>query len=154
MSQTVAVRHTWEAGHRLPHLDGKCQSLHGHSWSVEVTVAGPIAPSTGVLVEFAALKKHLRSWVDTHLDHGLMLGVDDPLLELLAAHGKTYPFGAPTHGAYTAGLLWPTVENVATLLARVMIDHLCSTGEEQRGVRLARVDVQETAVNHATWRGQ
>lgn len=144
MTHTVTVRHTFETGHRLPHLTGKCQSLHGHSWQVEVTVTGPLTPD-GTVVEFADLKRHLRGWVDTHLDHGLMLGEHDLLGPFLADHGKVYIFGIDPH---TGDLPWPTVENVATLLARVMTDHL---NEQQPACTVTRVDVQETAVNRATW---
>jgi 6-pyruvoyltetrahydropterin/6-carboxytetrahydropterin synthase len=31
---SVTIRHSFEAGHRLAHIPGKCQSLHGHSWNV------------------------------------------------------------------------------------------------------------------------
>lgn len=149
MTEHVTVAHTWEAGHRLPHLPGKCTSLHGHSWRTEVTVSGHVPPGgTGILVEFAALKKHLRGWIDANLDHGLMLGVDDPLLDLLEHHGKTFPFGSLIHRTYD--LRWPTVENVAVMLSRVVDQHLQQTGQAE-DVHVSRVDVQETAVNRATW---
>lgn len=146
-SHTVQVTHTFETGHRLPHLDGKCQSLHGHSWQVQVVVSGH-TDSDGVVVEFADLKRHLRGWVDENLDHGLMLGWDDPLHPLLSGYGKTYVFGYP-EGPHP-DLLWPTVENVATLLARVMQQHLVDTGQSTR-CHVEQVHVQETAVNRATW---
>ena len=145
---TVTVKHTFETGHRLPHLAGKCQSLHGHSWQVQVTVAGD-PDLDGVLVEFAALKKHLRAWVDEHLDHGLMLGAGDPLGPILTDYGKVFLFGAPTY-PLTLNLYWPTVENVATLLARVMQQHLADTGQHTR-CHVQQVAVQETSVNQATW---
>lgn len=147
-SHTVTVTHTFETGHRLPHLQGKCTSLHGHSWQVQVAVSGHTDLS-GVVVEFADLKRHLRGWVDHHLDHGLMLGHGDPLLDLLAPYGKTYEFGDASSDL-TADLLWPTVENVATLLARVMQQHLVDTGQSTR-CHVEQVHVQETAVNRATW---
>lgn len=151
MTSHVTVRHTWEAGHRLPHLEGKCQSLHGHSWQVEVTVTGP-RDADGTVVMFAALKSRLREWIDTHLDHGLMLGRDDLLVDLLSGHGKVYTFGQdwPTTplADQDGPLDWPTVENVAALLARVMDDHLHSQGDQ---AAVTRVDVSETGVNRATW---
>ena len=81
----VSVAHTFEAAHRLPHLPGKCVSLHGHSWRVEVTVTAPRPDRNGIVVEFGAWKKALRSWIDQHLDHGTMLGADDPLIGALRA---------------------------------------------------------------------
>ena len=138
---SVAVRHTWEAGHRLPHIEGKCQNLHGHSWSVEVEVTSAEPVAEGVLVEFKTLKTILREWVDSRLDHGLMLGKDDPLVDVLVAHGKVFVMGYDTH---SGGLDWPTVENVAALLARLIQFELPE-------VRVVRVTVQETPTNEATW---
>lgn len=139
---TVAVRHTWEAGHRLPHIEGKCQSLHGHSWSVEAEVTSD-APAHGdnMVVEFATVKTILREWIDSRLDHGLMLGHRDPLAHMLADHGKVFMFGYDTH---SGDLDYPTVENVAALLARLIQFELPE-------VRVVRVTVQETPTNKASW---
>lgn len=150
MSYTVAVRHTFETGHRLPQLAGKCTSLHGHSWQVQVTVRGAQLDDNGVLLEFAHLKTQLRSWVDEHLDHGVMLGAADPLLPVLAAHGKVFTFG---HGL-AATLPWPTVEAVATLLGTVSTGLLAtwmSDNPDGPALAVTAVVVRETAVNTATW---
>ncbi len=145
----VTVRHTFEAAHRLPHLDGKCQSLHGHSWGVELGVLGE-PDENGVVVEFAALKRELRSWIDQHLDHATLLGKADPLLPLLHDYGKTFAFGSrysPAQ-ALAVDLPWPTVEAVAALIAALMTDYLRSCAPD---ARVGYVTVQETAVNSATW---
>jgi hypothetical protein len=34
MPHKITVQHSFESGHRLPHLGGKYVSLHGRSWSV------------------------------------------------------------------------------------------------------------------------
>lgn len=139
---TVAVRHTWEAGHRLPHIEGKCQSLHGHSWSVlaEVTRAEPVAED--VLIEFGAVKAVLRAWIDSRLDHGMMLGIDDPLVDVLVPHGKVFVFGLDEHSDH---LRWPTVENVAALLGIML-------SRELPDITIVRVTVTETPTNEASWR--
>lgn len=141
---TITITHGWEAGHRLPHLPGKCQSLHGHSWSVDVEVTGPLNED-GIIIEFGVFKQALRHWIDTHLDHGLTLGVDDPLLLTLAAHGKVFAMGEAEH---SLDLDWPTVENMARLLASVA-DHLLAAIDPD--VTVARVTVHETPVNAASW---
>ncbi|MEV0016673.1 6-pyruvoyl trahydropterin synthase family protein [Streptomyces tendae] len=140
MSHAVTVRHNFETGHRLPHLPGKCQSLHGHSWWAEIAVTAPELSAGGLVVEFGPFKKELRTWIDQHLDHGTMLGAQDPLLPLLAAHGcKTYMVDG-----------WPTVEAVAELLAHVAQDALQDLVRAQ-GAYVSRVHLQETHVNAATW---
>lgn len=139
----VSVRHNFETGHRLPHLEGKCQSLHGHSWWASVTVVSEWLDTSGVLVDFGALKGGLRQWIDLNLDHGLMLGADDPLVPLLTPHGKVFVFGPEIGG-------WPTVENVAGLLGEVT-RALLQELEVDPGVSVARVVVRETHVNEASW---
>ena len=37
----VKLLHNAETAHRLPHLGGKCTSLHGHSWQIQVTASFP-----------------------------------------------------------------------------------------------------------------
>ncbi|MEU5834494.1 6-carboxytetrahydropterin synthase [Streptomyces diacarni] len=135
----VTIRHNFETAHRLPHLPGKCTSLHGHSWWAEITVTAPELTS-GLVVEFGPFKKTVRAWIDEFLDHGVMLGPDDPLLPLLQAHDcKTYEVPG-----------WPTVENVAALLADIA-ESLLHTLVRAPDATVTRVHVQETHVNAATW---
>ena len=142
----VTVKHNFETGHRLPHLPGKCQNLHGHSWWASVTVHAPDVDASGILVDFGQLKKGVRGWIDTYLDHGLMLGQDDPLRDLLQREGKVFTFG-PELGN------WPTVENVARLLVEVTEEVLSTIAGETPGLEAAvqRVVVRETHVNEASW---
>jgi 6-pyruvoyltetrahydropterin/6-carboxytetrahydropterin synthase len=135
----ISVSHNFETAHRLPHLPGKCQSLHGHSWWCHVTVSGPEL-AAGTLVEFGAFKAALRTWIDRELDHGTMLGPDDPLAPLLIAHGcKVHEVPG-----------WPTVENVAEMIAAVAADQLMRLVTAP-GCRVTRVRVTETHVNEAAW---
>jgi 6-pyruvoyltetrahydropterin/6-carboxytetrahydropterin synthase len=70
----VVIRKTFrfEAAHVLPHHPGKCARLHGHSYRVEVAVAGalqPAGPATGMVVDFDALAAVVRPHVVERLDH-------------------------------------------------------------------------------------
>jgi 6-pyruvoyltetrahydropterin/6-carboxytetrahydropterin synthase len=146
VTAAIAVEHTFETGHRLPHIEGKCQSLHGHSWRVRVWVAAPQLDTNGMVVEFGPFKHRLREWIDRFLDHGLMLGWRDPLAEILTEHGKLYMFTDREGG-------WPTVENVAALLGRVAGDILAETPHAP-GAFVDQVKVSETSVNSALWIGE
>lgn len=151
----VHVRHNFETAHRLPHLGGKCQNLHGHSWWVDITIEAPELAPDGTVVEFGDLKSKLRAWMDHHLDHGVMLGFADPLVPVLTTEGKVFVFGRADpkleDETFAADLKWPTVENVAVLLARVATILL---GELIRAVdaEVTAVKVHETHVNAASWR--
>lgn len=146
MPSTITVRHNFETAHRLPFIGGKCVQLHGHSWWAEVTVEGLPTPD-GVVLEFGPFKRALREWIDDRLDHGVMLGEADPLLRVLPGYDcKVYAFGSDYP---SAGLMWPTVENAAELLARVASGLVGLAGTPS--ARVVRVHVQETHVNAATW---
>lgn len=142
-STSAVVRHNFETGHRLPHLEGKCQSLHGHSWWAEVTATAPEHPT--LVIEFGQFKASLRSWIDTHLDHGVMLGLTDPLATLLT------PSYAKVHIFNEADGSWPTVENVAALIARISTG-LISEIVRAPGTSISEVRIRETHVNEAVWR--
>ncbi len=70
----MVIRKTFrfEAAHVLPHHPGKCARLHGHSYRVEVAVAGALqaaGPATGMVVDFDALAAVVRPHVVERLDH-------------------------------------------------------------------------------------
>lgn len=119
-----------------------------------------IAPSLSdqaTVVEFGALKAGIRRWIDTHLDHGTMLGVHDALAEPLAAAGcKVFCFGAgpacpaDQAEALAADLAWPTVEAVAVLVWRMSQSVLAGL-PCAAGARVGRVLVRETDLNSATY---
>ncbi|MEA2165387.1 MAG: 6-pyruvoyltetrahydropterin/6-carboxytetrahydropterin synthase [Thermoanaerobaculia bacterium] len=78
----------FEAAHFLPHVpEGhKCRRMHGHSFSGEVVVRGPIDPVTGWLVDFADLKRAVDPIV-ARLDHYLLNeieGLENPTSEVVA----------------------------------------------------------------------
>lgn len=136
----IDVRHNFETAHRLPHLLGKCESLHGHSWWVTVTVQADALTADGIVVEFGPYKWALRAWIDEVLDHGTVLGRRDPLAAILRENDcKVFTMKG-----------WPTVEAVAELLARKAADLLVMV-PAAAGARVTRVHLQETHVNGAAW---
>jgi len=65
---TITVRLGFSAAHKLMHYHGKCESLHGHNWTVDVTVRARKLNSAGMVVDFADLKRDTLHLLDT-LDH-------------------------------------------------------------------------------------
>jgi 6-pyruvoyltetrahydropterin/6-carboxytetrahydropterin synthase len=62
----------FEAAHVLPHHDGKCSRLHGHSYRIDVAVEGPLqsdGPATGMVVDFDQLSRIVRASIIEALDH-------------------------------------------------------------------------------------
>lgn len=65
---------TFEAAHHLPGHRGKCARPHGHSYTLEVTLRGPIrhAPGEsdhGMVLDFADLSQVVKEAVIARLDH-------------------------------------------------------------------------------------
>lgn len=60
--------------HRLPHHDGKCRHLHGHTYVVRVYVTGPVQAveegnsQSGMVTDFGLVKDFL-SRIEARMDH-------------------------------------------------------------------------------------
>jgi 6-pyruvoyltetrahydropterin/6-carboxytetrahydropterin synthase len=78
---------TFEAAHVLPRHPGKCSTLHGHSYRLEVTIQGPIregGPTEGMVRDFDDLKDIVERTVIDRLDHHSLNDVIlNPTVELL-----------------------------------------------------------------------
>lgn len=62
----------FEAAHELPFHPGKCARMHGHSYRLAVAIRGPIqsdGPARGMIEDFDAIKRIVRSQVIDVLDH-------------------------------------------------------------------------------------
>jgi len=63
----------FDAAHFLPKYSytGKCNAVHGHSYSIRVSIYGDINPNTGMIIDFSILKKAMKKCVSC-LDHRLL----------------------------------------------------------------------------------
>ena len=71
---TVTKLFEFEACHHLPHYDGACHNLHGHSYKLEVTVSGQVSknesdPKCGMIIDFKDLKAIVKSVAVDKYDH-------------------------------------------------------------------------------------
>ncbi|MDR2850676.1 MAG: 6-carboxytetrahydropterin synthase QueD [Desulfovibrio sp.] len=87
----LTVCDEFAAAHALRHYKGKCERLHGHNFSVELTVEGRrLTPETELLMDFTTLKAILAN-VLRDLDHTTLNDVPpfdtiNPSSENLAHH--------------------------------------------------------------------
>jgi 6-pyruvoyltetrahydropterin/6-carboxytetrahydropterin synthase len=56
------------AAHRLNNFNGKCESLHGHNWKVEVFLKGDRLNEAGLVQDFGVVKARTRE-VLAEFDH-------------------------------------------------------------------------------------
>lgn len=144
----VELSHNFETAHRLGTESSppKCQSIHGHSWWVTVRLEGPRLDSDGILVEFGAFKKALRSWLDGEVDHALLLKKGDPVAAALRAVVPTMR-------------IVELDENPTTEVIAAWIFHRCAEilhnelGVPPETAKVVNVHVQETRVNAASYSG-
>lgn len=71
----IHVSAEFEAAHRIEGYPGKCDRLHGHSWTVEAAVVGTELDRLGMLVDFKLVKGRLRELLET-LDHQYLNELD------------------------------------------------------------------------------
>ena len=64
----ITVLSHFSAAHRLRHLHGQCEALHGHNWRIEVSVAAKGLTKEGVVIDFGLLKDRVETILKT-LDH-------------------------------------------------------------------------------------
>ena len=65
---TVRIEDTFAAAHHIRNYHGKCENIHGHNYKVRIYVKGPKLDKGGMLIDFAVLKRVLKSVLD-ELDH-------------------------------------------------------------------------------------
>ncbi|MGD8560978.1 MAG: 6-carboxytetrahydropterin synthase QueD [Desulfarculaceae bacterium] len=64
----LTVTGRFAAAHSLRNFKGRCESLHGHNWRVEVVVRGSTLDQAGLVMDFGELKKMMNQALD-QLDH-------------------------------------------------------------------------------------
>ena len=112
----IKVSAEFEAAHRIAGYPGKCDRLHGHSWTVQARIVGSELDELGMLVYFKKIKGALRELLET-LDHQFL--------------NELAPFSAGLN---------PTAENIA----RYIYDSLAECPALQGKARLKCIEVWES----------
>lgn len=76
-----------DAGHRVTNHESKCRNLHGHRYTVSMTITGNLqedGSSQGMVEDFGFMKDLLMQEVDEPCDHGTILWIKDKLVETLS----------------------------------------------------------------------
>jgi len=109
----------FEAAHWLPTFpEGhKCRRLHGHSFVVDVIVAGEVDEAEGYLVDYGQIKQAVAP-VKHQLDHYCLNdipGLENPTAEVLSRW------------------IWEKLEPALPLLDAVIVRETCTSACEYRG---------------------
>jgi len=85
---TLTTTAAFDSAHFLHGYDGKCSNIHGHRWTIKVTIAKAElqkgGQQDGMVIDFGDLKTAVRTLADTW-DHALIYQVDTLKPATLAA---------------------------------------------------------------------
>ncbi len=133
---------TFEMAHQLLNYEGQCRNIHGHSYTLYVTIGGealcnPLDPGDGMVMDFSELKKIVNKEIVHPYDHALVLNYLTPADHILQLQSVTEkiiltPFQ-------------PTCENLTVYFAGVLSDCLPAH------VRLLKLKLYETSTSYCEW---
>ena len=134
---TATKTMTFDAGHRLSGYQGKCFSLHGHTYRLEITVTGN-PDQIGMIIDFNIIKDIYKKCIEPLFDHRTILCKTDSLnLQLFS----NFPPEWITWVDYN-----PTAENISSHILSILKKELKSSHPE---VKLKCITLWETPTSYA-----
>ena len=110
---TSTRRYSWEAAHRVLAEGSRCASLHGHSYSAEVSCQAAVLGDSLRSVDWSVVDRSVGRWISERWDGATLVGGDDQqLLGWLVHHDQRH---YPLFDEDGVGLA-PTPETLATEL--------------------------------------
>jgi 6-pyruvoyltetrahydropterin/6-carboxytetrahydropterin synthase len=74
----VSKEFTFDSAHHLHMYEGKCKSLHGHTYKLQLVMLGA-ADERGLVIDFADIKRIARERVVKRIDHRYLNEVLPPM---------------------------------------------------------------------------
>jgi 6-pyruvoyltetrahydropterin/6-carboxytetrahydropterin synthase len=136
----LTKRFDFEAAHSLTGYDGACKYIHGHSYTLYVTVTGTPSsdttdPKLGMVMDFEILKQIVKENITDRFDQCLILRKDSPLsLEIKTEYRKVELFD-----------FQPTCENILLYFVEILKSKLPDK------VSLHSLKLSETSTSFAEW---
>jgi 6-pyruvoyltetrahydropterin/6-carboxytetrahydropterin synthase len=130
----------FETAHALYGYEGACSYIHGHSYTLHVTIANQqgnddYIPSPGIILDFKELKQMVTTAVISHFDHRLLLSEQYIKANVvLATDNNIFVMEAE-----------PSAENMLIFI-RGALEKVLPVG-----IRLAALKLFETADSYAEW---
>lgn len=139
MQIRVTKEFRFEMAHALSGYDGPCKNIHGHSYTLSVTIKGePVDdtknPKRGMVMDFGDLKKIVTSEIIEKFDHALMLNKMHPLVPVLHTDHKIVPVD-----------FQPTCENMLVYFSELILPRL------PKHITLHHLLLRETFTSYAEW---
>ena len=135
----ITRRLEFDAGHRIPDHKSQCRHLHGHRYTIEITLSGSVIDKSGdaangMVMDFSLVKDLAKSHLVDAWDHAFLAYVGDTkIIDFLAS--------LPDHKTVILDRV-PTAEN----LARIAFECLDAVYRDTYGnhLQLHQVRLYET----------
>jgi len=81
----ITKKFTFDSAHKLLNYEGKCKHLHGHTYTLNVTVKGEVEKNSGMIIDFGDIKKIVKKNALDTLDHNYLNDIiEQPTAENIA----------------------------------------------------------------------
>ena len=136
---TITRKLEFDAGHRIPDHKSQCRNLHGHRYTLEITLLGEVieeegSSDNGMIMDFSDVKALAKAHLVDIWDHAFLVNAKDSAV-------RNFLATIPDHKTVVIDKI-PTVEN----LARTAFDTLRSVYQDRygTGLRLQKLVLHET----------
>lgn len=136
---TITRKLEFDAGHRIPDHKSQCRNLHGHRYTLEITLLGEVieeegSSDNGMIMDFSDVKALAKAHLVDIWDHAFLVYAKDSAV-------RNFLATIPDHKTVVIDKI-PTVEN----LARTAFDTLRSVYQDRygTGLRLQKLVLHET----------
>ena len=136
---TITRKLEFDAGHRIPDHNSQCRNLHGHRYTLEITLTGGVnaqdgTSDNGMIMDFSDVKSLAKTALVDVWDHAFLVYEKDQAV-------RQFLDSLPDHKTVVLPLV-PTVEN----LARIAFDILNTVYTDMfgTGLKLYKVKLFET----------
>jgi 6-pyruvoyltetrahydropterin/6-carboxytetrahydropterin synthase len=136
---TITRKLEFDAGHRIPDHKSQCRNLHGHRYTLEITLSGGVieqegSSDNGMIMDFSDVKALAKQHLIDVWDHAFLAYEKDTAL-------REFLDSIPGHKTVVIDRI-PTVEN----LARAAFDILKAVYRDRygTGLRLQKLVLHET----------
>jgi 6-pyruvoyltetrahydropterin/6-carboxytetrahydropterin synthase len=136
---TITRKLEFDAGHRIPDHKSQCRNLHGHRYTLEITLVGQVIEQegnsdNGMIMDFSDVKALAKQHLVDVWDHAfLVYAKDAPVRDFLAS--------LPGHKTVVIDCI-PTVENLARTAFAIL--KAAYTDRYGTGLRLHKLVLHET----------
>ena len=136
---TITRKLEFDAGHRIPDHKSQCRNLHGHRYTLEITLVGAVieeegSSDNGMIMDFSDVKALAKEHLVDIWDHAFLVYAKDNAV-------RSFLATIPDHKTVVIDKI-PTVENLASTAF-----HILRTVYQDRygtGLRLQKLVLHET----------